>query len=159
MNEKLRNVLLVEHSAPQREELAGRLRKELGCVVHAVGSPVEAAEILAGGEVCVLIIGLDLPLYQGLALHQFVLKHHSQVLVLPVVLLGNQREIAEVLRTGAFSYINSPYNSPKPSSSPPGLSIFTISSSTRKSGAPRSENLTDFMASSAIQRRCRRSTT
>jgi DNA-binding NtrC family response regulator len=110
MNEKLRNVLLVEHSAPQREELAGRLRKELGCVVHAVGSPVEAAEILAGGEVCVLIVGLDLPLYQGLALHQFVLKHHSQVLVLPVVLLGDQREIAEVLRTGAFSYINAPYN-------------------------------------------------
>lgn len=110
MNEKLRSVLLVELSASQREELAGRLRKEIDCVVHAVGSPGEAAEILAGGAVCVLIIGRDLPPYEGLPLHKFVQNHHSQVLVLPVVSLGNQQEIAEVLRAGAFSYINAPYN-------------------------------------------------
>lgn len=110
MNDKLRSVLLVERSASQREELAGRLRKEIDCVVHAVGSPVEAAEILAGGAVCVLIIGLDLPLHEGLSLHKFVLSHHSQVHVLPVVPLGDQEKIAEVLRAGAFSYINSPYN-------------------------------------------------
>ncbi len=110
MNEKLRSVLLVEHSASKREELAGRLRKEIDSVVHAVGSPGEAAEILAGGAVCVLIIGLGLPLYKGLSLHKFVLSHHSQVLVLPVVPLGGQEQIVEVLRAGAFSYINSPYN-------------------------------------------------
>ena len=110
MNDKMRSVLLVDHSALQREELAGRLRKEIDCVVHAVGSPDEASEILASGAVCVLIIGLDLPLYEGLSLHKFVTKHHSQVHVLPVVPLGEQETIAEVLRAGAFSYINSPYN-------------------------------------------------
>jgi DNA-binding NtrC family response regulator len=110
MNEKLRSVLLVEASALQREELAGRLRKEIDCVVHAVGSADEAVEILAGGEVCVLIIGLDLALYEGLPLHKFVMSHHSQVLVLPVVPLGNQQKIAEVLQSGAYSYINAPYN-------------------------------------------------
>ena len=110
MNEKLRSVLLVEQSAPQREELAGKLRKEIDCVVHAVGSPGEAAEVLAGGTVCVLIIGLELPPHEGLPLHKFVLSQHSQVLVLPVVPLGDQQEIAEVLRAGAFSYINAPYN-------------------------------------------------
>jgi len=110
MNEKLRSVLLVEHSASQREELAGRLRKEIDCVVHAVGSLDEAAEILAGGAVCVLIIGLGLPPYEGLSFHKFVLSQHSQVLVLPVVPLGDQEEIAEVLRAGAYSYINAPYN-------------------------------------------------
>ena len=110
MDEKLRSVLLVERSASEREELAGRLRKEIDCVVHAVGSPGEAAEILAEGTVCVLIIGLDLPPYQGFPLHKFVMSHHSQVLVLPVVPLGDQQELAEVLRAGAYSYINSPYN-------------------------------------------------
>lgn len=110
MSEKMRSVLLVEPSAAEREELAGRLRKEIDCVVHAVGSPGEAAEILAEGTVCVLIIGRDVPLYKSLPFHQFLLCHHSQVLVLPVVPLGDQEEIAQVLRAGAFSYINSPYN-------------------------------------------------
>ena len=110
MNEKMRSVLLVEHSASQREELAGRLRKEIDCVVHAVGSTGEAAEILAGGTVCVLIIGLGLPAHEGIPFHKFVVSNHSQVLVLPVVPLGEQEEIAEVLRAGAFSYINAPYN-------------------------------------------------
>lgn len=110
MSDKLRSVLLVETSVPEREELAGKLRKDLSCVVYAVGSPDEAAEILAGEGVCVLVIGLDLPLHKGQSLHKFVQCHHSQVQVLPVVPLGDQGKIAEVLGAGAFSYINFPYN-------------------------------------------------
>jgi DNA-binding NtrC family response regulator len=109
MTEALRSVLLAELNIQEREELAGMIRKEIDCVVYEAGNPTEALELLANETVCVLVIGL-LPDQEKTSLLKSVLKHHSQVLVIPVVPLGDQTAIVEALKVGAFSYLNHPYN-------------------------------------------------
>jgi DNA-binding NtrC family response regulator len=111
MSEALRSVLLAEHNPQEREELAGMIRKEIDCVVYEAGNPTEAREILANETVCVLIVGLFPPDQGDPGLLKTVLKQHSQVLVIPVVPLGDQKAIVESLKVGAFSYLNHPYNS------------------------------------------------
>jgi DNA-binding NtrC family response regulator len=110
MTEALRSVLLAERNIQEREELAGMIRKEIDCVVYEAGNPTEALEILTNETVCVLVIGLFPPDHQEASLLKAVLRHHSQVLVIPVVPLGNQQSIVEALKFGAFSYLNHPYN-------------------------------------------------
>jgi DNA-binding NtrC family response regulator len=110
MTEALRSVLLAERNPQEREELAGMIRKEIDCVVYEAGSPTEALEILANETVCVLIVGLFPPDHDETILLKKVLKQHSQVLVIPVVPLGDQKAIVEALKIGAFSYLNHPYN-------------------------------------------------
>jgi DNA-binding NtrC family response regulator len=109
MSEALRSVLLVERNHQEREELAGMIRKEIDCVVYEAGNPTDALEILTNETVCVLVIGL-FPDQDGNSLMRNVLKHHSQVLVIPVVPLGDQKAIVDALKVGAFSYLNYPFN-------------------------------------------------
>jgi DNA-binding NtrC family response regulator len=110
MAEALRSVLLAERNIQEREELAGMIRKEIDCVVYEAGNPTEALDILTNETVCVLVIGLFPPDHEETSLLKTVLRHHSQVLVIPVVPLGDQQAIVEALKHGAFSYLNHPYN-------------------------------------------------
>ena len=109
MSEALRSVLLAECNIQERDALAGMIRKEIDCVVYEAGNPTEALEILGNETVCVLVIG-QFPEQGENSLLKTVLRHHSQVLVIPVVPLGNQQAIVDALKIGAFSYLNYPYN-------------------------------------------------
>lgn len=110
MSVTLRSLLLVEKSLESREKLAGFLRKDVDCVVYTAETSEQAVEILENGGVCVVMVGLDLPLYKDLPFLRYILRHHSQVVVVAVVPLGDQAAIAEALRVGAFSCVNAPYD-------------------------------------------------
>jgi len=110
MAESLRTVLLAERNIEEREELAARIRKEIDCVVYEAGNPMEALEILNNETVCVVVIGLFPPDHEETVLLKKVLRYHSQVIVIPVVPLGDQKAIVDVLKVGAFTYLNHPYD-------------------------------------------------
>jgi DNA-binding NtrC family response regulator len=110
MTETLRTVLLAERDPREREKLAAMIRKEIDCVVYEAGNPTEALEILANETVCVLVIGLFPPDHEEVSLLKSVLRSHSQVIVVPVVPLGDQNAIVEALKVGAFTYLNHPYD-------------------------------------------------
>jgi DNA-binding NtrC family response regulator len=110
MAEPMRSVLLAEKDPKQRELLAGMLRKEIDCVVHPVGTPAEVLEVLAAIPVSVFIVGLDLTHHENNNLISRVMQHHGQVVIVPVVPLGDQAALIGALSRGAFSYLNFPYN-------------------------------------------------
>ncbi len=110
MSVDLRSVLIAEPDAKERGELAGMVRKEVNCVVLEAGTPSEALEILASEQVCVLILGRFPQDQEDTRLLKSELKNFSQVVVVPVVPLGDQNAIVEALRVGAFTYLNHPYH-------------------------------------------------
>ena len=110
MFEALRSVLLAESNQQDREELAGMIRKEIDCVVYEAGNSAEALNILANETVCVLVIGILHPDQDETNLLKTVLRQYSQVLVIPVVPLGNQDAIVAALKIGCFTYLNHPYH-------------------------------------------------
>ncbi|AMV72844.1 sigma-54 dependent transcriptional regulator [Desulfuromonas carbonis] len=110
MLEALRSVLLAESNQQDREELAGMIRKEIDCVVYEADNSAEALNILANETVCVLVIGILPPDQDETNLLKTVLRQYSQVLVIPVVPLGNQEAIVAALKVGCFTYLNHPYH-------------------------------------------------
>jgi DNA-binding NtrC family response regulator len=106
----IRSVLLVENDPEQRELLAGKLRMKIDCVVHTVSTPTEAMGSLDTATVCVLIIGLDLDQHENHSLIDHARQHHPQVVVVPVVPLGDQQALIKALDGGAYSYLNFPYD-------------------------------------------------
>jgi DNA-binding NtrC family response regulator len=111
MVETMRSVLLAEKDPAQREMLAGKLRKEIDCVVHAVGTPAQALEVMAATRVGVFIIGLDLARQKNDSLISRVLQRHPQAVIVPVVPLGDRPALVGALKRGAFSYLNYPFDS------------------------------------------------
>ncbi len=110
MTELLRSVLLAEKDPEQRELLAGKLRKKLDCLVHPVSTPADALEVLAATPVGVFIVGLDLDRDEDRNLIDHVRQYHPQVVLVPVVPLGDRQALIEALDRGAFSYLNHPYD-------------------------------------------------
>ena len=110
MAEPMRSVLLAEKDPEQREMLAGMLRKEIDCVVHPVATTAEALEVLAATPVCVFIVGHSLSQHENNSLITQVIQRHPQVVIVPVVPLGDQQALIGALSRGAFSYLNYPYD-------------------------------------------------
>jgi len=110
MTDPMRSLLLAEKDPEQRELLAGRLRKKLDCVVHPVGNPEDALEALASVPVSVFVLGLDLDREENLSLITHVRQYHPRVVIVPVVPLGDQPALIRALNSGAFSYLNFPYD-------------------------------------------------
>ncbi len=109
MTHSLRSVLLVDKSHSQRELLAAMIRKEIGCVVLQEENPDAVLRILETEPVDVLVLGLS-PREGGLDLLRKSRKANSQAVVIAGVPLGQREDIVEVLKQGAFSYINLPYD-------------------------------------------------
>jgi DNA-binding NtrC family response regulator len=110
MSDSIRNVLLAEGDAQSRELLAGRIRKEIDCVVYEAASLDDAVQILTAEQVNVIVIGHSLAAGNPVALFTTVLREFSQTLPVPVVPLGDQRAIVQALSRGAFAYLNHPYD-------------------------------------------------
>jgi DNA-binding NtrC family response regulator len=106
----IRSVLLAEKDPEQREMLAGKLRHKIDCVVHTVGTQAEAMKALTTVPVCVFIAGLDLEQNENHSLINHARQHHPQMVILPVVPLGDQQALIRALKRGAFSYLNYPYD-------------------------------------------------
>lgn len=107
----LRSILLVDRNHEQREAMAVILRKELGCVVLEAGTPAEALKIIDQGNICLLVTDLFLPdKDDGINLLKKTHKTNPEIITIAGIPSGDRKAINEVLKLGAFMYINSPYD-------------------------------------------------
>lgn len=110
MDKSIRSILLVDGDDAVRERLAVKLRNEIGCVVLEAASPADCQEILGHENVSLLITDLFLPGREGTELLRKIHKTNPDITTIASVPTGNRELITEVLRLGAYFYINSPYD-------------------------------------------------
>ena len=110
MNDPLRSVVLVDGDKAGRERLASAVRKEIGCVVFEAETPAAGMEILAREDVCVMVAGVFPGEKSGLQLHKEAFRINPQVVTIPSVPLGDREAAVEALNTGAFFYVNYPFD-------------------------------------------------
>jgi DNA-binding NtrC family response regulator len=106
----VRSILLVDQNKSSREELAVKLRNDIGCVVLEASAPEETTDILENENVSLLITDLFMPSQDGIELLKKIHKDHPDIATIAIVPSGNRELITEVLQMGTYFYINAPYD-------------------------------------------------
>ena len=106
----LRSVILADGDHAGRERLAFMLRKEIGCVVFEAGTAAEAVEILTREDICVLVCGILPGKGSGIDLLKEAFRINPQVVTILSVPLGDREAAVEALNSGAFFYLNYPFD-------------------------------------------------
>lgn len=105
----VRNILLVDADHANRSKLATYLQQKMECVIVESDSPDRALEIVRNGNISLMISDMFLPEKTGMNL-----LHKAQQLDPALVTIAavpdGERELAfEILKQGAFSYVQTPY--------------------------------------------------
>ncbi|OGQ94675.1 MAG: sigma-54-dependent Fis family transcriptional regulator [Deltaproteobacteria bacterium RIFOXYD12_FULL_57_12] len=107
----MHGILIVDQSPDNGEKLAAILRKELGYVVLTAKDAESALRIMEQESICLLITEFFLPDKQtGTELLKKTHKLNPEIVTIASIPSGDRESITEVLRLGAFMYINSPYD-------------------------------------------------
>jgi len=110
MNKSIRSILLVHGNNREREDLAVKLRNDIGCVVLEADTADKGLEIIENENVSLLITDVFLPGRKGVDLLKKTHKNNPNITTIASVPTGNRELITEVLRLGTYFYINSPFD-------------------------------------------------
>ena len=110
MTKSIRSILLVDNDDQARENLAVKLRNDIGCVVIEASQPADAHAILQDENVNLLITDLFMPTGEGIELLKNTHADHPYIATIAIVPSGDRELITKVLQLGTYFYINSPYN-------------------------------------------------
>jgi DNA-binding NtrC family response regulator len=110
MADPLRSVVLMDGERSGRERLAAMIRKEIGCVVFEAGTYAEGLEILSQEDTCVLVCGIFPEGKSAPQVLKDVFRINPQIVPIPSVPLGDREAAVEALNSGAFFYINYPFD-------------------------------------------------
>ena len=107
--EYLRSILLVDANASERAMVADYVRKQVGCVVLEADNPERALEIIESDNISALLTSSFQHGKKGLELLRTVQRLDPEVVMIAAVPAGDRELAVEVMRNGAFCYIQTPY--------------------------------------------------
>jgi two-component system NtrC family response regulator len=100
-------ILIVDDEAPQREILAGYLKKKQHRIFQA-NSVTEALHLLAKNSIDILLTDLKMPDRTGLDLLKDVKAHTPEVVVVLMTAYGSIEGAVDAMKEGAYDYLNKP---------------------------------------------------
>jgi DNA-binding NtrC family response regulator len=103
------NILLVDDEAPQREILAGYLKKNHHSIIEAENY-TQAIERFKSNTIDVILTDFQMPNGTGLDLLKAVRTMHSQTAVVLLTAFGTIEGAVAAIREGAFDYLTKPIN-------------------------------------------------
>ena len=106
MNPKI-DVLLVDDEAEFLAALTPALERR-GMQVSTAGNGREALDALAGAEVDVVVLDLNMPLMAGMETLEEIKRVHPLVEVVVLTGHGSLKNAVEAIRLGAFDFLEKP---------------------------------------------------
>jgi two-component system response regulator PilR (NtrC family) len=108
-NGRVKRILIVDDEQSMREMLAILLKKE-GLEVRSAGSRSEAAELLRGGPVDLVLTDVKLPDGDGLEILRHVKSSSPETAVVVMTAFGTSEMAVAARKLGAESYILKPFD-------------------------------------------------
>ena len=111
MTKSIRSILLVDNDDQARENLAVKLRNDIGCVVIEASQPADADAILQDENVNLLITDLFMPASEGIDLLKAV-RADEKLKDLPVLMVtaeAKREQIVTAAQAGVNGYVVKPF--------------------------------------------------
>jgi len=105
----LYRILIVDDEEPQRQQLAGFLKKQ-GFSVTTAESGMEAMNLCQNKSFEIALIDLKMPGMDGIELLQKLKESNPEIQVVMMTAYGSVESAVEAMRLGAYHYINKPIN-------------------------------------------------
>jgi two-component system NtrC family response regulator len=105
----LYRILIVDNEKPQREQLAGFLKKQ-GFSATTAGSGPEALDISKEKSFEVALVDLKMPEMDGIEVLRRLKETNPDIQVIMITAYGSVETAVEAMRLGAYHYVSKPIN-------------------------------------------------
>ncbi len=105
----LYRIIIVDDEEPQRQQLAGFLKKQ-GFSVTTAESGMEAMNLCQNKSFEIALIDLKMPGMDGIELLQKLKESNPEIQVIMMTAYGSVESAVAAMRLGAYHYINKPIN-------------------------------------------------
>ncbi|MGB2768838.1 MAG: sigma-54 dependent transcriptional regulator [Candidatus Zixiibacteriota bacterium] len=105
----LYRILIVDNEEPQREQLAGFLKKQ-GFSATTAGSGPEAIDISQDKSFEVALVDLKMPGMDGIEVLRRLKETNPDIQVIMITAYGSVETAVEAMRLGAYHYVGKPIN-------------------------------------------------